>query len=169
MTLLPIMASNLGIPPMKIGWLFSLLFVVYIFLQRPAGKWSDRRGRKKPILVGMSIYALAMAFLAWGGGLFYLMAALGIAGAGLGIYAASVRVAMADLSSDEVRGANMGFFFTTRMFGFFLGPNLSGMVADQWGYGFPFLIGAAILGLGILASSYLSPVLSTGRARLGPT
>jgi MFS family permease len=69
-------------------------------------------------------------------------------------------VAIADLSSEKVRGASMGFFFTTRMFGFFLGPNISGLMADRWGQGLPFLLGAAGLALGIWASWSLSTELS---------
>jgi multidrug resistance protein len=159
-TLLPVMASHVGVPPGKIGWLFSSYFIVYILLQGPVGKWSDRTGRKKPILLGMSIYTLAVILLSQGGTLLHLMMVLAIAGAGLGIYSPSVRVAIADLSSEEVRGASLGFFFTTRMIGFFLGPNVSGMMADRFGQGFPFLVGAAGLGLGIWASTSLSLGLS---------
>jgi MFS family permease len=159
-TLLPVMASRLGVPPEKIGWLFSAYFVVYILLQRPVGKWSDRQGRKKPILLGMSVYAVAVLLLSRGGSQSYLMMVLAIAGAGLGIYSPSVRVAIADLSSEKVRGASMGFFFTTRMFGFFLGPNISGLMADHWGPRLPFLLGAAVLISGILASRRLSAKLS---------
>lgn len=159
-TLLPVMASRLGVLPEKIGWLFSSYFIVYILLQKPVGKWSDRNGRKKPILLGMSIYALAVLLLSQGGTFLYTMGVLAIAGAGLGIYSPSVRVAIADLSSKEVRGASMGFFFTTRMIGFFLGPNISGLMADRLGQGFPFLVGATLLGLGIWASLALSEKLS---------
>lgn len=159
-TLLPVIASRMGVPPGKIGWLFSSYFIVYILLQRPVGRWSDRRGRKKPILLGMTIYTLAVLLLSQGGNLLYLMLVLAIAGAGLGIYSPSVRVAIADLSSEEARGASLGFFFTTRMIGFFLGPNVSGMMADRFGEGLPFLVGAAGLGLGIWASLYLSSRLS---------
>jgi len=159
-TLLPVMASRIGIPPGEIGWLFSAYFIVYILLQQPVGKWSDRQGRKKPILLGMTIYTLAVLLLSQGGTLTYLMVVLAIAGAGLGIYSPTVRVAIADLSSEEVRGASLGIFFTTRMFGFFLGPNVSGIMADRFGEGFPFLVGAAGLALGVGASFYLSPRLS---------
>jgi MFS family permease len=159
-TLLPVMASNVGVPPGKIGWLFSSYFIAYILLQGPVGKWSDRQGRKKPILLGMSIYTLAVILLSQGGTLLHLIVVLAIAGAGLGIYSPSVRVAIADLSSEEVRGASLGFFFTTRMIGFFLGPNVSGIMADRFGQGFPFLVGAAGLGLGIWASTSLSSGLS---------
>ena len=55
MTLLPVMASGLGVPTGKIGWLFSSYFIFYILLKWPVGKWSDRQGRKKPIILGMSI------------------------------------------------------------------------------------------------------------------
>ncbi len=162
MTLLPVMASRMGIPPGKIGWLFSAYFIIYIFLQGPVGKWSDRQGRKKPIVLGLSIYTLAVFLLSQEGSLTYLMVVLAIAGAGLGIYSPSVRVAIADLSSAGVRGGNMGFFFTTRMFGFFLGPNISGIMADSFGQGIPFMIGSAGLLLAVWASSSLSEELSKG-------
>jgi MFS family permease len=95
-----------------------------------------------------------------GGSLLYLLLVLALAGAGLGIYSPSARVAIADLSSAEVRGANMGIFFTTRMVGFFLGPNVAGLIADRFGQGFPFLIGAVVLGMGIWASLTLSNKLA---------
>src|SRR3972149_472247 len=79
---------------------------------------------------------------------------------GLGIYSPTVRVAIADLSSEEIRGTSLGFFFTTRMISFFLSPNISGIMADRFGQGFPFLVGAGGLALGIWASLYLSPSLS---------
>lgn len=167
-TLLPVMASGVGIPPGKIGWLFSAYFFVFILLQWPMGRWSDRHGRKMPILVGMSVYASAVFLLSLGGGLLYLLLVLGIAGGGLGIYSPSVRVAIADLTSEKVRGASMGVFFTTRMLGFFLGPNLGGMMADRFGPGFPFLVGAATLGMGILASSRLSARLSGNSVAVHP-
>jgi MFS family permease len=159
-TLLPVMGSRAGIPPGKIGWLFSAYFVVYILLQHPVGRWSDRQGRKKPILLGLSIYTLAVLLLSREGGLFYMMAVLAVAGAGLGIYSPSIRVAIADLTAEKVRGASLGFFFTTRMIGFFLGPNISGLLADRFGQGFPFLVGAAGLGGGLWAAAHLSARLS---------
>jgi MFS family permease len=167
-TLLPVMASGLGVPPGKIGWLFSAYFILFIFLQWPMGRWSDRHGRKMPILIGMSIYAMAVFLLSLGGSLLYLLLVLAIAGAGLGIYSPSVRVAVADLTSEKVRGASMGVFFTTRMLGFFLGPNVGGLMADRFGTGFPFLVGAAILGMGIWASSRLSAGLSQYSAAVRP-
>ena len=167
-TLLPVMASGVGIPPGKIGWLFSAYFFVFILFQWPMGRWSDRHGRKTPILVGMSIYASAVFLLSLGGSLLYLLLVLGVAGGGLGIYSPSVRVAIADLTSEKVRGASMGVFFTTRMLGFFLGPNLGGMIADRFGMGFPFLVGAAALGMGVWASSRLSARLSGHSAAIHP-
>jgi MFS family permease len=168
MTLLPVMASGLGVPPGEIGWLFSAYFIVFIFLQWPMGKWSDRHGRKIPILVGMSIYASAVFLLSLGGSLLYFLLVLAVAGAGLGIYSPSVRAAIADLTSEKVRGASLGVFFTTRMLGFFLGPNLGGMIADRFGPGFPFLVAGAALGMGAWASSRLSGRLSRYSAPILP-
>jgi MFS family permease len=162
-TLLPVIASNLGVPPERIGWLFSSYFIFYILLQWPVGKWSDRRGRKKPIILGMSIYTLSILILSQGGDLFHFLLVLAIAGAGLGIYSPSVRVAVADLTSEKVRGASLGIFITTRMLGFFMGPNLSGYMADRFGKGFPFLTAAVFLGIGIWASVRLSSELSKAR------
>ena len=127
------------------------------------GRWSDLQGRKNPILLGITIYTLAVFLLSQGGTLTYFLIVLAIAGAGLGIYSPSVRAGIADLSSEELRGANMGFFFTTRMFGFCLGPNISGLMADRFGFGFPFLVGAACSALGIWASFSLSADLAKCR------
>ena len=165
-TLLPVMGTRAGVPPGKIGWLFSAYFVVYILLQRPVGRWSDRQGRKKPILLGLGIYTLSVLFLSLEGGLFYMMTVLAVAGAGLGIYSPSIRVAIADLTAEKIRGASLGVFFTTRMIGFFLGPNSSGLLADRFGQGFPFLMGAAGLGGGLWAAFYLSARLSQKPARV---
>jgi len=165
-TLLPVMGTQAGVPPGKIGWLFSAYFVVYILLQRPVGRWSDRQGRKKPILLGLGIYTLSVLFLSLEGGLFYMMTVLAVAGAGLGIYSPSIRVAIADLTAEKIRGASLGVFFTTRMIGFFLGPNISGLLADRFGQGFPFLMGAAGLGGGLWAAFYLSARLSQKPARV---
>jgi len=165
-TLLPVMGARAGVPPGKIGWLFSAYFVVFILLQRPVGRWSDRQGRKKPILLGLSVYTLAVLLLSQEGGLFYMLSVLAVAGAGLGIYSPSIRVAIADLSAEKVRGASLGVFFTTRMMGFFLGPNISGLLADRFGQGFPFLVGAAGLGAGLFAAFYLSGRLSRKTAPL---
>ena len=165
-TLLPVMGTRAGVPPGKIGWLFSAYFVVYILLQRPVGRWSDRQGRKKPILLGLGIYTLSVLFLSLEGGLFYMMTVLAVAGAGLGIYSPSIRVAIADLTAEKIRGASLGVFFTTRMIGFFLGPNISGLLADRFGQGFPFLMGAAGLGGGLWAAFYLSARLSQKPARV---
>jgi MFS family permease len=159
-TLLPVMGTRAGIPPGRIGWLFSAYFIVYILLQHPVGRWSDRQGRKKPILLGLSIYTLAVLLLSQEGGLFYMMGVLAVAGAGLGIYSPSIRVAIADLTAERVRGASLGLFFATRMIGFFLGPNISGLLADRFGQGLPFLVGAAGLGGGLWAALHLSGRLS---------
>ena len=163
-TLLPVMGTRAGIPPGRIGWLFSAYFIVYILLQHPVGRWSDRQGRKKPILLGLGIYTLAVLLLSREGGLFYMMGVLAVAGAGLGIYSPSIRVAIADLTAEKLRGASLGFFFTTRMIGFFLGPNISGLLADRFGQGLPFLVGAAGLGGGLWAALHLSGRLSQNTA-----
>ncbi len=167
MTLLPVMASRLGIPPEKVGWLFCAYFFVYIFLQWPVGRWCDRGGRKKPISTGLSIYTFAVLLLSQGGTLYTLILILAVAGAGLGVYSPAVRVAVADVTSEKARGAGLGIFFTTRMFGFFLGPNLSGIMADSWGEGIPFIVGAIVMGGGIWASFALSPQLSNVNQAFG--
>ena len=165
MTLLPVMASNQGVQPNKIGWLFTAYFIVYMLLLGPAGRWSDRHGRKKPILFGLCIYALSAILISRGGGFVQMMMVLAMAGFGLGIYSPCVRVAVADLSAREIRGASMGLFFTSRTMGIFMGPNISGFLADRFGPGFPFLIGSAGLLFGIWASLSLSAELSLRLAK----
>jgi MFS family permease len=155
---LPLYVAKLPAPlirveeSVRVGLLLSLYGLVASVLQSFAGAWSDRLGRRKPmIVVGLVImcagtlgYLLATRFL----DLLLLRMLQGI-GVALTIPASMALMAMA--TRRETRGSSMGIYSTMRMAGFAGGPLISGFLLVTVGFASVFIAGAAFVLLGLIA------------------
>ncbi len=110
----------------QIGLLTSAMMLSRAFLAPLFGKMSDRAGRKPVIVVGMAMYVfltfgfgLAQAF--WS--LFLVRFLQGIASALVWPVAES---AVVDISPDDKRGRNLGWFILSLTLGWSVGPFLGG-------------------------------------------
>lgn len=148
-TLLPLIAGGRGIGPAKVGILFSAYYIAFSLVQFFAGKWSDRIGRKKLIVYGFFIYGLTVSLIPIVWDMRSLVMVLAAAGASLGFYSPSIRATIADLAQADIRGSNLGIFFTARMIGFMIGPPLSGLLAQNFGFIAPFVL----VSLGIISGA----------------
>ncbi len=114
----------------QIGLLTSAMMISRAFLAPIYGKLSDKAGRKPVIVVGLSMYV----FLTFGFGLatafwslFLVRFLQGIASALVWPVAES---AIVDISEDEKRGRNLGWFILSQSLGWAIGPFLgSGLFA----------------------------------------
>jgi MFS family permease len=135
--------------------LFFTLFGLTLVLVRPlAGLSSDRWGRALIIVPGLALSALAMAFLsmAQSQAAFLMVAVLfGVAFAmgHTGLLALTV-----DRSTVEERGVAMATFALTWDVGATAGPIALGVVAGASSYATVYMIGAILIGAGLL--SYLA-------------
>jgi len=131
--------------------LFFALFGLTLVLVRPlAGLSSDRWGRALVIVPGLALSALAIALLsmAHGQAVFLMVAALfGVAFAmgHTGLLALTV-----DRSTAGERGVAMATFALTWDVGATAGPILLGVVATASSYATVFMIGAVLIGAGLL-------------------
>ncbi len=110
----------------QIGLLTSAMMISRAFLAPFYGKMSDKVGRKPIIVVGMGMYVfltfafgLAQAF--WS--LFLIRFIQGIASALVWPVAES---AIVDISTDDKRGRNLGWFVLSMSLGWSVGPFLGG-------------------------------------------
>ena len=66
----PLMALREGHSPVAVGMLLALFALAQVFLALPAGRYADRRGLKKPVLLAVGVAtagaALAVAFPVFG-------------------------------------------------------------------------------------------------------
>jgi len=114
----------------QIGLLTSAMMISRAFLAPIYGKLSDVAGRKPVIVVGLSMYV----FLTFGFGLATAFWSLFLVRFFQGIASALVwpvaESAIVDISEDEKRGRNLGWFILSQSLGWAIGPFLgSGLFA----------------------------------------
>jgi len=120
---------------------------VMIFSRR-----SDRFGRRRPIIIGLVISALATGLLGLAPNPLMLLVLSVIAGAGTGLMNPAQQAAIADIvGSGRNGGSVVSTFQMTQDLGSIIGPLLAGFLVDQLGYSWAFGITGVILMIGALA------------------
>lgn len=133
----------------------------------PAGRMADERGRRPAMIIGSLASVVGMMLLALGAEvwLFLLaMAVLGVSGAFLSPAPAAV---VGDVTHGRPGGTVVAIFQMVSDFGAIIGPLAAGLVLDAAGFGAAFAVGAAIVGLGLVASLVMPETLRS--ARKSPT
>lgn len=154
-TVAPLLSNymrNLGADTGQIGVIFACFQAASLTSQYFWGRWSDRIGRRKPLVVigtaGVGLSLLATASANWYGWLFATRALEGLAAAA---YSTGALAMIGDVLEDEAQRARL--MGTYRMFGslaFALAALSGGVLADALGLRAPLLLAAAFYGLGML-------------------
>lgn len=118
------------------------------------GRWADRRGRKRPILVGAATVAVASLGLGVSGTTMELIAAALMSGVGTGLLNPPVNAAVTDVIAADGRDARGGTalagFQMVGDVGAIIGPVLAGMIVEWAGYAAAFATTAAIAAVSFL-------------------
>ena len=115
------------------------------------GHWSDRIGRKPPIVGGMLLQAAALVVLALSDGAVGVAAgAAALLGIGTALVYPTLIAAISDAVSPIARAPAVGIYRFWRDMGYVVGGLLAGAVADALGYG-----GAIAIVAGLTAASGL--------------
>jgi MFS transporter, DHA1 family, tetracycline resistance protein len=113
-----------------------------------SGRWSDSRGRKRPIQVGLAVTVAGTLWLGLATSVPEFLAASLLAGLGTGLVNPPTNAAVADVVAGEgctVRsGSALAGFQMVGDVGAVVGPVLAGSVAEAAGYGAAFAFSAAI-------------------------
>jgi MFS family permease len=135
-------AGGLGVG--QIGLLAGIYPGVWGLTQLMTGALSDRLGRKRLIVGGMWVQALAIVllplthgFVAWA----LLMALLGL---GTALVYPTLLAAVADVAHPSWRASSVGIYRLWRDSGYAIGALLAGVLADRFG------VSWAIVGIGLL-------------------
>lgn len=146
------------------GGILSTVFAAMQFLFGPlVGNLSDRFGRRKILLVSMTVMAvdyvlMGLAHALW---LLFLARILG------GITAANHSTAgavIADVSKPDEKAANFGLMGAAFGVGFILGPMLGGLMAE-FGPRAPFYLAAVMAGANAVFGYFVLPETVTDRNR----
>lgn len=149
-TLIPLFGNEeVGLSPLGIGAGLAVASVTEFAVLFPAGKATDRIGRKAVLVPGYACMAVALVLwpLAVTPALFFL--ANGIFGLVSGYAGVPQAPMLSDVTSEEVRGTAVAVFRFVGDLGFVLGPIVAGVSADRIGYGAAFALSAVPIALAL--------------------
>jgi MFS transporter, DHA1 family, multidrug resistance protein len=143
--LLPVYAHELGAGGLAIGLIFGSFALSRTLFLPYFGRLSDRKGRKRLIVIGLMSYAcLSLAFML-AKNVTALVVIRFFQGIASSMMMPAIQAYVGDITPQGREGFTMGFFNMSIFFGLSLGPILGGSIKDYWG------LGASFLSMGILS------------------
>ncbi|MGV0850716.1 MFS transporter [Mycolicibacterium phlei] len=155
----------LGRSPGAAGLALTAFAVGNIAVVIPSGYLSDRLGRRKLLIFGLTLAAVSTAIVGFTTSLPLFLVSAVVAGAATGIFVSPQQAAVADVVGNKSRGGTaVATFQMMADFGSIGGSLLVGMIAEYTSFGWSFLISGVILALaavGWLFAPETRPVQST--------
>ncbi|HLL82599.1 MAG TPA: MFS transporter [Longimicrobium sp.] len=155
-----------GATPGQVALLFAIGGVATVLTGPPAGRLSDRTGRKRLVIgasVGLALGIAAMVPLARSMAGAYLL--FGVTMALFAARASPFQAMMAELVPDRQRGSLMSLSMAVGQAGSGVGSALAGATYAYWGFGGNTIVAAcAALAMAALVALYLPETMRRGRA-----
>ncbi len=141
-----------GLPaPARVGILLALYGLVAAVGQPIVGAWSDRLGRRKPlILVGLVTMAVCTLLFTVAGRYSELLVLRALQGLAVALTIPTSLAILSNATEKRTRGGSMGVYTTMRIIGLAAGPLLAGVLYDKVGFNAAFYAGTAFVALGAL-------------------
>ncbi|MGH6959390.1 MAG: MFS transporter, partial [Dongiaceae bacterium] len=139
-----------GLAAAQVPLLLAAMSAMTTFLTAPLGRWSDRVGRRRPVLIGFALLLLSHAVLAaaWTPAVVFVGAAL------FGLHFALTQAVLAalvvDLAPADLRGTAFGVFHLMSGLAILIGSSAAGWLWDAAGPAVMFGVAAAVTGAGLL-------------------
>ena len=124
--------------------------LIWSFLPSRMGRIADRLGRKRPMIAGLLVGALASALIPHLRSVILLAVLWAVESLG---YTASVpaeRAFVADIAGEDMRGISYGLYTFAYFLGGVLGPLAGGWLYDNLGHATPFYLNTVVLLVGAL-------------------
>ena len=131
--LFPVLFAGAGLSIARIGVLAALYPAVWGLGQLATGALSDRWGRKRLIVAGMLLQALALAGVASAHTFTLWAVAAVLLGAGTAMVYPTLLAAIGDVAHPAWRARSVGIYRLWRDSGFAVGAILAGVLADAFG------------------------------------
>ncbi|MEW7854900.1 MFS transporter [Pseudomonas chlororaphis] len=141
--LFPFMADELQLSNSHLGMLSSVLALAWAVSGALVGAWSDRRGKRKPLLiVAVILFSLCSALSGLVTGFLSLLLFRGIMGLAEGPILPLSQSLMVEASSPHRRGLNMGLLqgSAAGLLGAVIGPPVLIALAEAYGWRHAFIV-----------------------------
>ncbi len=112
----------------------------------PSGYLSDRIGRRKLLIVGLTVSAAATVLVGYTSSLPVFLAAAYVTGAATGIFISPQQAAVADIVGNKARGGTaVATFQMMADLGSIIGSLAVGQIAEHTSFGWAFVVSGAVL------------------------
>lgn len=142
-------AGNLGFSPAAVLLVYFLYNMVYSVLSYPAGRLSDRIGRKTLLVAGYATYGLVYLGFAFARTPWHVWALFAIYGAYIALTEGVEKALVADIAPLDLRATTIGLHATLVGIGLFPASLLAGFLWNLFGPQATFLFGGV---MGLLAA-----------------
>ena len=119
-----------------------------------AGRWVDRYGRKKIIIIGLFLFGVSELIFGVGTNVSVLYLSRILGGISAAFIMPGVTAYVADITSVQERPKAMGYISAAISMGFIIGPGIGGFIAE-YGIRVPFFLAAAIAFLACISSIFI--------------
>lgn len=131
---LPTLAESFDAPFHDVQWVVIAYLIAVTALVVAAGRFGDMVGRRRLLLAGIAVFAVASAAGAFAGSLWMLVAARAVQGAGAAVMMALTVASVGDVVPKQATGRAMGLLGTVSAVGTALGPSLGGALVAWFGW-----------------------------------
>ena len=154
---LPVHARSLGATGPQIALTFSAFAITQLIVSPFAGRLGDRGGRKPLILLGLATYLIAAIGWLLTTEIWVAIGMRALSGVGSALVFSLATACIGDLTPEGQEGRYMGVFGLFDFLGFGMGPLVSGILRDRYGFDAVFIFMALLMVISIVTIGALLP------------
>jgi MFS family permease len=132
-TLLPLYIKNLGMDALHVGMLLASFAIMFIIVQLPVSRLSDRFGRLWIIIFGLALGIISLVIIPSATAFAWLAVLMLVYGAAFGAIFPSISAMVTENTSPGERGAATGIFHALLTAGVAAGALVAGYTGDTLG------------------------------------
>lgn len=154
---LPTMATELGADTGDLQWIVDAYTIVFAALLLPAGLLGDRFGRKRMILIGLTLFGAASLLGTFADSVGMVIAARALMGVGAALIMPLSMSILPSLFPTHERSRAISLWAAGMALGMPLGPILGGLLLQHFWWGSVFLLNVPFVALAAVACALLLP------------
>lgn len=150
---LPTLMNELSISGSVLGYMVATYAITQFIASPITGKWADRHGRKRMIVIGLTLFGVSEFLFGMGKTVEVLFISRMLGGLSGAFIMPAVTAFIADMTTLQERPRALGYMSAAINTGFIIGPGFGGFLAE-FGTRVPFFA-AGVLGLTAALFSFL--------------
>lgn len=165
---IPLYARSLGASGLMIGVVLAGYSISKALIMPFIGKYSDRKGRKFLMMIGLGCYSLLSLAYVWGTDVYLLALIRIVHGAAGGMVLPVARAWVGDVTPEGEEGTWQGYFNTVWFGGMGFGPLMGGILNDHFGMSAAFIAMGGLSLLAFIGVAIFLPEVQQLKARQRP-